>query len=713
MATYHSEVPALRSDGLVRHEILAGREPASVLVVDDHPDMLESIAAVVADMGLRVVIASSGREALRQLLLGDFALILLDVNMPVMDGFETAALIRGRPRSAHVPIIFVTAEARGDEERFRGYNLGAVDFIYSPILPEILRAKVQVFADLFYLNRQRKHQAEELQRRSEEITSKNNQLEAASRAKSEFLANMSHELRTPLNAIIGFAEVLKDGLGGQLSQKQLDYVGEIFDSGQHLLALINDILDLSKVEAGRMELDTEALDVAGLLQGCLSVVTEKALKHRIALLLDRSRAPSHIIGDARKLKQIVYNLLSNAVKFTPDGGQVRVSARAVQRDGLGLAAPAGMAVRQLPLPDNEWREFLEIQVSDSGIGIANADLDRLFQAFLQLDGSLDRNFEGTGLGLALVQRMVALHGGTVAVASAPDRGSCFTVWLPCRMAADSVATSGLSAQLLPRANSAAATGGAVAAAAPAKRALVIEDNSQAANLLRLHLESAGFRVTCAPDAERGLELAASERPDLITLDLLLPGMGGFEALERLKADSALADVPVVIASVIAEQSSGFVLGAAKVLQKPLRRSELLAALRELGLVGKAHKQCTILAVDDDPQALELLASHLSKQKRCTLLRAGSGREAIAQIRQAMPDLLILDLIMSGGSGFDLVEALKADPATATLPILILTAKEVTAADRQRLNGHVLKIVEKSGFDGEHFLAEVRRALGGR
>jgi len=441
MELAQAEVPALKRGAAEPRDLRAGGEPANVLVVDDNPAMLMAVAAVVAALGLSVVTVGSGREALRQLLLRDFALILLDVNMPTMDGFETAALIHGRPRSALVPIIFITAEARGDAERVRGYTVGAVDFIYSPIVPEILRAKVQVFADLFYLNRQLRQQAEELRRRGEKITEKNHQLAEASKMKSEFLANMSHELRTPLNAIIGFAEVLKDGLAGKLSQKQADYVTDIFVSGQHLLSLINDILDLSKVEAGKMTLDVEPLEVASLLQDCLAIVKEKALKHCIALSLDVSGAPAHVVADARKLKQVIYNLLSNAVKFTPKGGQVRLATRAIKRDALSLRVPEGMAVRQLPLPDSDWQEFLEIQVSDSGIGIATADLDRLFQPFQQLDSSLERHFEGTGLGLVLVRRMIALHDGSVAVASAPGQGSCFTLWLPCRTEAASAALS--------------------------------------------------------------------------------------------------------------------------------------------------------------------------------------------------------------------------------------------------------------------------------
>jgi signal transduction histidine kinase len=282
------------------------------------------------------------------------------------------------------------------------------------------------------VNEQMEGEIVERKRIEQNLYEKNIELENANLAKDRFLANMSHELRTPLNAIIGFSELMKDGMAGELIKKQHDFITEIFNSGEHLLSLINDILDLSKVETGKMTLDLEAVEVAGLLQSSLNVIRGNAYKHNIKLKLDLPDDAGRLMMDARKVKQIVYNLLSNAVKFTQDGGEVRISTCAVPREDLRLPVPKGGAVRQLPLPNSEFEKFLEIKVCDSGIGIADADLPRLFQAFLQLDSSLARTSPGSGLGLALVSRLVDLHGGTVAVASAPGHGSCFTVWLPWR-----------------------------------------------------------------------------------------------------------------------------------------------------------------------------------------------------------------------------------------------------------------------------------------
>jgi len=271
----------------------------------------------------------------------------------------------------------------------------------------------------------------ELKQFEHELQQKNTELEAASKMKSEFLANMSHELRTPLNAIIGFSEVLRDGLLGDLTDKQRGFIGDIFNSGTHLLSLINDILDLSKVEAGKMMLDLDPVDVPPLFMNSLSIIREKAAARQVRLTMDASEAPASLLLDARKLKQIVYNLLSNAVKFTGDGGTVSLTARKVARAAVGELT-SGQEGRSFPLVSDEFEEFLEIQVRDSGIGIPPEGLDRLFKPFSQVDSGLARKFEGTGLGLVMVKLLAELHGGTVAVESTVGEGSTFTAWLPVR-----------------------------------------------------------------------------------------------------------------------------------------------------------------------------------------------------------------------------------------------------------------------------------------
>jgi signal transduction histidine kinase/CheY-like chemotaxis protein len=520
-----------------------------------------------------------------------------------------------------------------------------------------------------------KRLSEQLRGKNEEVSQKNLQLEQASRSKSEFLATMSHELRTPLNAIIGFSEVLRDGLVGELSAEQNEYLGDVLASGEHLLALINDILDLSKVEAGKMELNPEPVELRALLSNSLGMVKEKALAHRIRLTLEAEEDLPPVWADARKMKQILYNLLSNAVKFTGEGGAVTLTARR-------LVEPAG--------------EELEIAVTDTGIGIATKDQVRLFQPFVQIDSSLARNFEGTGLGLAMVKRLAELHGGRVAIASEPGKGSTFTVRLPYRVGEASV----------------------VAEPAPKRRpgrakrlAFVVEDKDDAAELLRLHLESEGLEVIRATDAETGLKLARERSPDVITLDLLLPGMDGWEFLTALKANVSIATIPVMIVSIVADEKKGLALGAAQVLQKPVGRQELTTALADLGLLPSPGRQVTILVVDDDPKAVDILGAFL-ETAGCRVVRAFGGREGIEQARSLQPDLMILDLMMPEVSGFDVVEALKGDASTRAIPIIVVTAKVVTPADRAVLNRHVVRLLQKTEFRRENFLAEVRRALVG-
>jgi len=282
----------------------------------------------------------------------------------------------------------------------------------------------------------------ELKRFEQALKQKNVELEDASRMKSEFLANMSHELRTPLNAIIGFSEVLKDGLMGELSAQQRELAANIFSGGKHLLSLINDILDLSKVEAGKMTLEVESVQAYSLFENSLSVVKERAAARNLHLTMDAEPGLGVILADPRKVKQIVYNLLSNAVKFTRDGGRVALTIRRVPRAKVGKAA-GSWPRRGFPLADESPIEFLEIDVVDNGIGISSADLVRLFTPFMQVESGLARSFEGTGLGLAMVKLLVELHGGTVFAASALSEGSRFTVWLPIRASDDGLtSTSG-------------------------------------------------------------------------------------------------------------------------------------------------------------------------------------------------------------------------------------------------------------------------------
>jgi signal transduction histidine kinase/CheY-like chemotaxis protein len=512
--------------------------------------------------------------------------------------------------------------------------------------------------------------AAHLNRMTAELGRLYHQLEAANRHKSEFLASMSHELRTPLNAIIGFSEVLLERLFGELSAKQEEYLRDILDSGRHLLSLINDILDLSKVEAGRMELELGRFSLPEALENGLTMVRERASRHGIALNLEVDPAVDVIEADERKVKQVIFNLLSNAVKFTPDGGQVGIMA------GLG-----GGEVR--------------ITVWDTGIGIAPEDQARIFEEFQQVGGLDGQQREGTGLGLGLARRFVELHGGRLWVESALRQGSRLTFTLPVRTMSPVEAASE------------AAQSAAGERDHERPLVLVVEDDPQAAELLRVYLEGAECRAEVAWDGEEGFTKAVQLHPALITLDLLLPKVDGWDLLVRLKKETETREIPVVIVSIVEERGKGFALGASDYLVKPVGREELMNALQRVSLRQlRQREEITILAIDDDPMAVELVEAILTGEG-FRVLRAYSGEEGLTIAQRDIPALIILDLLMPEVDGFTVVEQLRSDPVTTAIPIIILTSKSLTPDEKERLNGKIAYLARKGEFSRAAFVELVR------
>ncbi|HEX5373481.1 MAG TPA: ATP-binding protein [Aquabacterium sp.] len=528
------------------------------------------------------------------------------LNSPVLDEQGALRLITHRAEDV---TEFVHLRQRGAEQDKVAQELrGAVERAEAEVYlraEQVARANEQLQARNTALHESEsrlRRLASELEVINAEMTDKNQMLEESSRMKSEFLSNMSHELRTPLNAIIGFSELLKDGLVGPLEQRQRDYMGHIFDGGQHLLALINDILDMSKVDAGKVELQFEAVDVQAALADGLRVVEDKAHAKQLRLDSQVSLPMGEVVVDARRFKQILYNLLSNAVKFTPPGGQIALVAKRVNRLEASSSVPGFPVGRRTTLPPGDGDDFLEISVTDSGIGMRPQDLKQLFTPFTQIKHPANRGIEGTGLGLAMVLRLAELHGGAVAVSSEPDRGTCFSVWLPWRQEAAP----------------------ALDADSPAVRgwALVVEDDERAATLMGLQLQTLGFAVRHVRSAEAALALSDELVPDLITLDIMLPGMDGWAFLRRLKTLPQWAQVPVVVVSVQPDGALAKSLGVSLALQKPLRFDELKQGLDRLGL-KPGEQEVTALIVDDDRQAVEVLAQPL-QQLGCVVLRAYGG-----------------------------------------------------------------------------------------
>jgi signal transduction histidine kinase/DNA-binding response OmpR family regulator len=490
-------------------------------------------------------------------------------------------------------------------------------------------------------------------------------LEAASQAKSDFLASMSHELRTPLNAIIGFSDLMRgEPAADGRRLVPAEWIENVLSSGQHLLRLINDILDIAKVEAGRLELNRQPVALhraVGEVTATLRPLIERKhlrLETRVALLT--------LSVDPIRLRQILDNLLSNAIKFTPEGGRIDVE---VSRDG----------------------DDVLLCVIDSGVGIALADQQLIFDEFQQV-GEAAARMGGTGLGLALTRRLVQAHGGEVTVESSPGRGSRFTVRLP----------GPPSEQQPARPSSLHAESGL----------LVIEDDPVAANLLRTYLENAGYQVSVATTGEDGLALARAHRPEAILLDVHLPGIDGWEVLTAIREDPRLADVPAFMVTVIDEKLVGQALGATDYFVKPVDRHRLLSRLAEHVIrTSPATSRQRVLIVDDDPSWLEIMAADL-RRTGAEVTTAQTAAQAYHLACSRTFDLVATDLRMPGSDGFSLVTSLQADPATQHIPVLVMTAFDVSEADRDRLEGKAIGIVGKDGHACEQLHGILDRIAGG-
>jgi signal transduction histidine kinase/DNA-binding response OmpR family regulator len=512
------------------------------------------------------------------------------------------------------------------------------------------------------LTNARLHEQLELQRR---------ELARTSQHKSDFLASMSHELRTPLNAVIGFSEVLLERMFGDLNERQADYVQDILDAGRHLLALLNDVLDLSKVEAGRMELDVSTFPTADAISSVLTLVRERAGQRGVELHMDTSHAPELVRADELRFKQVLLNLIGNGVKFTPAGGSVTVTA---------------------------WTEDSEllVTVADSGIGIAESEQGRIFDSFQQGTRSASST-EGTGLGLTLTRRIVELHGGRIWLESEVGAGSTFGFALP--------------GQPTPARGEVGWASGASEDPRPA--VVVIEDDPHSAELVALHLDAAGLRPVTVRTGEEGLEAVRALHPTAVVLDIHLPGMDGWDVLGAIKGDPAVASTPVVVVSVIPERGRGFALGAADYLVKPVSKEGLLGAVWRAVAEGSAPtaERQEVVVIDDDPVALELVRATL-EPRGWTVTTCQGGAEAVSVIRSADPAVVLLDLLMPDVDGFEVVDALRADPRTAATPVVVLTAKSLTTEDRRRLQGRIEFVASKSELDLSWLAARLTQVATG-
>ncbi|HUO33315.1 MAG TPA: response regulator, partial [Bryobacteraceae bacterium] len=508
---------------------------------------------------------------------------------------------------------------------------------------------------------------------NKELELRNHDVERANRLKSEFLASMSHELRTPLNAIIGFSDLLAEQTAGALSIKQRRFVNHIQQGARHLLALINDILDLSKVEAGRLELSRENTSVNTVLADVLTSIRPAAAAKSI--VVHSSIGPDvTVFADRIRFKQILVNLLGNAVKFTPENGKIWVEA--VERRGR-----------------------VTLSVSDTGLGIPAEEHEAIFDAFHQAGATTKGLKEGTGLGLAITKRLVEEHGGRIWVESEPGKGARLSFTMPAGRG------SAMESESEPV---------DTAEAVPVRDRpliLIVDDEAPARELLASWLEPAGYQIITASSSREALAKAAEYVPDAITLNMLMPGKGGWDTLYELKKTQVTAGIPVIVVTVVDEPKIGLALGAAEYLVKPVDKEVLIEAMsRHIG--PGSNGPAKVLVVDDEADCRELLKEMLESEGYIAVL-AGNGREALEALARISVSAILLDLIMPEMDGFEFLVRMKEDPGSRNIPVLVLTGKDLTDNEIEMLRRETIGLFQKDHEWKKQLLAELQRAIGMR
>lgn len=517
---------------------------------------------------------------------------------------------------------------------------------------------------------------EQFKSMDEQLRSASKSADQANRAKSAFLANMSHELRTPMNAIIGYSEMLQEEAEELGDQEYIPDLKKIHSAGRHLLALINDILDLSKIEAGRMDIYLERFELQDMLNDVVSTVHPLITRNGNELVVEGSDESGSVRADLTKVRQTLFNLLSNAAKFTTNG-KITLSVFYTRED------------------DQKW---LNLSVKDEGIGIASDKLGSLFDEFTQADESTTRNYGGTGLGLAISRRFCQMMGGDIGVESEPGKGSVFTVRLPNEVDALEAARTSVDGEVASPDGDQLAHGN--------KTILVIDDDANTCEMLSRTFSKGGYRVLIAMSAEEGLKKAREFLPDAITLDVIMPATDGWALLRSLKSDAELMDIPVIMLSMVDDAGMGYSLGAAEYLTKPIDRGHLLKVIARYTL---SESPGIALVVDDSPVDRALVCRMLEKEG-WQVSEAENGKLALQSVAKQMPSVIMLDLMMPVMDGFEFVHELRQTEYGKTVPIVVLTAMDLDSEEQASLMLNVKSIVQKAGMNTEQILEITRRAL---
>lgn len=519
-----------------------------------------------------------------------------------------------------------------------------------------------------------------VRQRTEDLARARDQAVDASRAKSAFLANMSHELRTPLNAVIGYSEMIAEDARSQGHLRYIEDLRRIYMSGQHLLQLINDVLDLSKIESGKMELHLENFELRAVVQDAAVQIQPILEKNHNEICLEIDPNLGILEADITKVRQIISNLLSNAAKFTLNG-KITVQARRTVHYGL---------------------DWIVVAVSDTGIGMTTEQMTHIFEEFTQGDSSTTRKYGGTGLGLAITRRFCEMMGGQIQVSSVQGTGSTFTVQLPAAVIGPKVDPRQIRFSPDPQ--------GLYKRRQKVSRVLVIDDDAFARDLLERFLTREGFYADVAGDGKVGLHLARENRPDVIVLDVKMPDMDGWSVLSKLKAEASLVDIPVVMLTMTDHRELSLSLGAADYLPKPIERNRLLdILLKHIRDGASAHRQAHVLVVEDDPVNRELLSNLLEREKLDVSL-ANNGREALGIMASNVPDLIFLDLMMPVMDGFQFLTEMHRNPAWLHIPVVTLTAVDLSNEQKGLLQGQVEVLLDKRDLNPIELLQKLRELV---